>query len=371
MFEPKFVYSTDMINDLLKIERYRTALEYLYLPTRLKQELIYKAKMKKTHFSTSIEGNLLSYDQVEQVINKKGNDTKINAEKEVLNYWDALTFLEQSQEQRRIISIDFIKELHGYIVKKRSGYKKSAFRGEMPPGVLFAVYDNRTRMPEYIPPEWHDIEPLVNDLVNWYQEETKLPVPIQAAVIHYQFATIHPFEDGNGRTARALATYVLMENGYDFNGFNSMEEYYAMDLNGYYENLQMGLPALYYDGRNNPPHLEQWISFFIRIMALNAEKIYEMAAKATEKGKANHLLNSLNKKDKKMLRYVLENHLDHIKTTDLAGIFMVTPRAISKWCQVWCEKGILIANYKNVRIVSYSLTPEYKNIELSDLGFTE
>lgn len=81
MFEPKFIYTTDMINDLLKIERFRTALEYLYLPTRIKQELIYKAKMKKTHFSTSIEGNILSYNQVEQVINQKGNHTKINAEK--------------------------------------------------------------------------------------------------------------------------------------------------------------------------------------------------------------------------------------------------------------------------------------------------
>lgn len=80
MFEPKFIYTTDIINDLLKIERYRTALEYLYLPTRIKQELLYKAKMKKTHFSTSIEGNILSYNQVEQVINQKGNNTKINAD---------------------------------------------------------------------------------------------------------------------------------------------------------------------------------------------------------------------------------------------------------------------------------------------------
>lgn len=371
MFEPQFMYTTEMINDLLKIERYRTALEYLYLPTRVKQELIYNAKMKKTHFSTSIEGNLLSYNQVEQVISQKQNGTKINAEKEVLNYWEALTFLERSHSEQQQISIDFIKELHGYIAKKGNKPKKSTFRGPMPPGVLFAVYDNRTRMPEYIPPEWSDVELLICDLVNWYHDEVQLPIPIKAAIIHYQFATIHPFEDGNGRTSRALATYVLMENGYDFKGFNSMEEYYAMDLEGYYENLQMGLPALYYSGRNKPPHLEQWISFFLRIMALNAEKIYEMAEKATGKNTVNHLLDTLTKKDKKMLRYVLENHLSSIKTSDLADVFMVTTRSISKWCKVWCEKGILIANYKNVRIVSYSIAPEYQNIELEDLGFTE
>lgn len=370
MFEPKFIYTTAMVNDLLKIERYRTALEYLYLPTRIKQELIYKAKMKKTHFSTSIEGNLLSYDQVERVIKRKGNNTKINAEKEVLNYWDALTFLEESHSKRRSVSVEFIQELHGFIVKK-GNYKKSVFRGAMPPGILFAVYDNRTGMPEYIPPEWTDIESLITDLMNWYHEENALAIPVKAAIVHYQFATIHPFEDGNGRTARALATYILMENGYDFKGFNSMEEYYALDLDGYYENLQMGLPSLYYDGRICPPHLEQWIGFFLRIMALNAEKIYEIAEKATGKEETNYLLAPLSKKDRKMLKYVLENHLEYIKTSDLADIFMVTTRAISKWCQAWCDRGILTANYKNVRIVSYSLSPEYRSIELNDLGYTE
>lgn len=371
MFQPEFVYTTDMINDMLKIERHRVSLEYLYLPTRIKQELMYKAKMKKTHFSTSIEGNLLSYDQVEKLIREKGDGMKINAEREVLNYWDALSFLEREHEKGRKISIAFIQELHGIVNKKGSRPKKSLFRGEMPPGVLFAVYDSKTRVPEYIPPEWTDVEQLVGDLVKWYLEEDKLPIPVVAAVFHYQFATIHPFEDGNGRCSRALATYILMENGYDFKGFNSMEEYYAMDLEGYYENLQMGLPPLYYDGRNKPPHLEKWIEFFVRIMALNAEKIYEMAEKANEKEKPNSLVEGLNKRDRKMLRYVIENHLGEIKTKDLSDIFLVTPRAISKWCVDWCEREILVPNYRNVRIVSYSLSEKYRDIELKVLGFKE
>lgn len=371
MFEAKFAYTTDIVNDLIKIERYRTSLEYLYLPTRVKQELIYKAKMKKTHFSTSIEGNVLSYDQVEKVISKKESGAKVNAEREVLNYWDALEFLENEHLEKSEITIDFIKELHSIITKKGNKQRKSAFRGEMPPGVLFAVYDSRTRLPEYIPPEWTEIEELMKDLIEWYKKEDELPIPIKAAIFHYQFATIHPFEDGNGRGSRALATYILMENGYDFKGFNSMEEYYAMDLEGYYENLQMGLPPLYYDGRNDPPHLEKWIEFFVRIMALNAEKIYEIAYEATRKEKENSLVTHLNKKDKKMLRFVLENHIEEIKTKQLAEIFMVSTRSISKWCAVWCERGILVANYKNVRIVSYSLTADYKNLDLNELGFIE
>ena len=52
----------------MKIEKYKTALDYLFLPTREKQKLMYEAKLKKTHFSTSIEGNVLTYNQVEKVI---------------------------------------------------------------------------------------------------------------------------------------------------------------------------------------------------------------------------------------------------------------------------------------------------------------
>ncbi len=67
--------------------------------------------------------------------------------------------------------------------------------------------------------------------------------------------------DGNGRTARLLSGYFLDINGYGFNGYGfngigSLEEYFAYDINEYYESIQMGLPALYYSGRNNPPHPE-------------------------------------------------------------------------------------------------------------------
>jgi hypothetical protein len=68
---------------------------------------------------------------------------------------------------------------------------------------------------------------------------------------------------------------------------------------------------------------------------------------------------------------MLENSMDRIKTKDLAAIFDVTPRAITKWCSNWVEREILIANYKNVRITSYSLSEKYKQLTLKDIGFTE
>ena len=365
----KFKYTKDLVNCLLKIEKYKTALDFLFLPTREKQKLMYEAKLKKTHFSTSIEGNVLSYNQVEKVISNKQDTKRLTAEQEVQNYWDALTFLEEENRKNTKIDKEFILRLHD-IIQKNGKIVRIPFRGQTPPGVLFAVYDSVSKQAEYIPPEYIDIEPLINELVDWYYNNQDLPAPILSAIIHYALVTIHPFKDGNGRTSRALATYVLMQHDYDFKGFNSFEEYYMSDLNGYYESIQMGLPALYYMGRENPPHLEIWIEYFCKIMSLNAEKVYEQALEASKK-ESNELLKGLNKKDLTLLRYCLENSLKVIKNSELANLFGVTPRAISKWMNGWVEKGILVPNSGTARITSYKLAYDYESLKISDLGFTE
>ena len=364
----KFKYTKDLVNYLLKIEKYKTALDFLFLPTREKQKLMYEAKLKKTHFSTSIEGNVLSYNQVEKVISNKQDTKRLTAEQEVQNYWDALTFLEEENKKNTKINKEFILRLHD-IIQKNGKIVRIPFRGQTPPGVLFAVYDSVSKQAEYIPPEYIDIEPLINELVDWYYNNQDLPAPILSAIIHYALVTIHPFKDGNGRTSRALATYVLMQHDYDFKGFNSFEEYYMSDLNGYYESIQMGLPALYYMGRENPPHLEIWIEYFCKIMYLNAEKVYEQALEASKK-ESNELLKGLNKKDLTLLRYCLENSLKVIKNSELANLFGVTPRAISKWMNDWVEKGILVPNSGTARITSYKLAYDYESLKISDLGFS-
>lgn len=364
-----FKYTDNLVKYLLMIEKNKTALDFLLLPTREKQKMMYDAKLKKTHFSTSIEGNVLSYNQVEKVISSKNDDIRITAEQEVKNYWDALSFLEEENKRKTPIDIEFILNLHD-IIQKKEKIVRIPFRGETPPGVLFAVYDSITKNPEYIPPEWTDVEPLLNELLEWYNANQDLPAPILAAIMHYAFVSIHPFTDGNGRTARALATYVLMLKEYDFKGFNSFEEYYMSDLNGYYESIQMGLPALFYDGRENPPHLEIWLEYFCKIMALNSEKIYEQALEASTK-ESNILLNGLNKKDLILIRYIKENNIKIIKNKDIASLFGVTPRAISKWMNEWVNKKILIPNSGTDRITSYCLTKEFAELKMSEIGYIE
>jgi Fic family protein len=83
---------------------------------------------------------------------------------------------------------------------------------------------------------------LYNDAIT----EGEIPIPIIAAIAHYQFATIHPYYGGNGRTARILTTLILHMNGYALKGIYALEEYYAVNLPAYYNALTVGDSHNYY-----------------------------------------------------------------------------------------------------------------------------
>ncbi len=369
MLKLNFIYTNTMVQELLKIEKYVRGIDDLFLPTKAKQKLMYEAKLKRTHYSTSIEGNYLTLKQVENVVKSK-NESRIKMEREVANYWEALTFLEKCKSNNQDIDIDLILELHAIIENTGKG-KTGGYRGPTPPGVLFAVRDDQTRAIDYIPPQAEDIKECMDDLIYWYNTNRDLPVPIIAGIMHYGLTTIHPFDDGNGRTSRALATYILMKNDYDLRGFNYLEEYYRRDLSGYYNNLQMNLPALSYDGRLNPPHLEIWLEYFIKTMAINAQQVYDMAYETSKNETIMTEVLNLGKREILLIKYFLDNNKDIVKPVELTSIYSVSSRALVKRCSKWVEKGILVANYKDKYIVSYSLAPAYKNVRLRDLGFID
>ena len=80
-----------------------------------------------------------------------------------------------------------------------------------------------------MPPEAKDVPELMSDMMAWIKdsEVQGLPCPIRAGIAHYQFATIHPYYDGNGRTSRLLTTLILHLGRYDLKGLYSLEEYYG------------------------------------------------------------------------------------------------------------------------------------------------
>jgi Fic family protein len=96
-------------------------------------------------------------------------------------------------------------------------------------------------------------------LVKWIQKSQKEDVSpvIAAGIAHPEIAAIHPFNDGNGRTARALATLILYRRGYDFRHLFALEDYYNRDRQEYYRAINTG--KNYKERRDD---LTSWLEYF-------------------------------------------------------------------------------------------------------------
>lgn len=353
-----------LTNDILKkitaIDENRFSLKTMELPQVTKNRLRKNSKKKSSFASNKIEGNPLTEAQANEAMERDAHKHFLKPEQEVRNYFLALNLLEEKLKAKEPFSKQLLLEVQA-MVEKGASKEKIGLRGEMPPGVLFAVYDSETGAPEYIPPEYTDIPTLLDELVEYVNTTDDHPL-IVAAVVHYQLVTIHPFEDGNGRTARLMSGYILDLNGYGFNGIGSLEEYFAYDPDEYYASLQMGLPALYYSGRENPPHPEIWINYFLRMMELYSKKVCELS-KASTDDDLDGSLSYLNAKEKDLLTYLLSNRMFEFTPIEVSKKLGVTNKTIINRCAKLTNNGFLIPNIVKERVRSYSLSEFTKKNE--------
>ncbi|MGN0527003.1 MAG: Fic family protein [Acutalibacteraceae bacterium] len=346
-----------LTNEILKrisvIEQNKFYVGTVTLPSVTANRLRKNSKKKSSYASNKIEGNPLSEEQANNAIESDPHKHFLKPEQEIRNYFTALGFLDEKVKSKVPFSKELILEVQA-VVEKGASAEKIGIRGEMPPGVLFAVYDSETGNAEYIPPEYSEIPGLLDELEDYVNTTDDHPL-IVAAVVHYQLVTIHPFEDGNGRTARLMSGYILNLYGYGFNGIGSLEEYFAYDPEEYYKSLQMGLPALYYSGRENPPHPEIWVNYFLRMVELYSGKVCELSKSSN----AHDLLaglSYLNIKEKGLLLFLLKNHLYEFTPIDVSKKLGVTNKTVINRCLKLTNNGFIIPVIVKERIRSYRLS---------------
>ncbi len=349
----KVTLTNEILKKISAIDENRFSLSTIELPVMTQNRLRKNSKKKSSYASNKIEGNPLTEQQADEAIERDEHKHFLKPEQEIRNYFLALNLLEEKLKKKESFSKKMILEVQA-MVEKGASKEKIGLRGPMPPGVLFAVYDSVSGAPDYIPPEYIDIPELLDELVEYVNTTDDHPLII-AAVVHYQFVTIHPFEDGNGRTARLLSGYILDYYGYGFGGIGSLEEYFAYDPEEYYAALQMGLPVLYYSGRENPPHPEIWVIYFLRMVELYSKKVYELSKGIQEDDLAGSL-SYLNAKEKELLIFLLQKRLLKFTPIDVSKRIGVTNKTIINRCTRLVNNGFLIPNIVNQRIRSYSLS---------------
>lgn len=342
----------------MRIEASKEKVMSLPLTPMVLDSLRETAQLYTTHYSTMIEGNRLAPDQVEHVLKHEGHfPGRERDEGEVKGYYAALRKVEQLAAARSNITEKIIQTLHALVMADgREKVSPTPYRDGQN-----VIRDSRTRSIVYMPPEAKDVLSLMKGMVEWIQSSKDLPTPLVAGIAHYQFATIHPYYDGNGRTARLLTTLILHLGGYDLKGLYSLEEYYARNLGAYYEAISIGESHNYYEGREEAD-ITKWVEYFIEGMAYSFENVVKRMLEAGQAGAKDQsdLLRSLDPKQRKALGLFCE--FEVVTSRQIGELFGFKPRTSALLCQKWVEDGFLeIADPSNKRR-SYKLSKKYRRL---------
>ena len=189
MFVPKFEITLSLTKLLMDIEASRQAVTDLPVTAQILTSLRESARLISTHYSTQIEGNRLTQEQVADVLHGGTFPNRERDEREVKNYFLALEYLDKLiKDSNAPIAEQEIQILHGLVMEGKE--KPTPYRDGQN-----VIRDSRSGAIIYMPPEASDVPMLMNQLVEWLNREmtsSELPAPIISAIAHYQYATIHP-----------------------------------------------------------------------------------------------------------------------------------------------------------------------------------
>jgi len=257
MFKPKYKLNNKILSNLTAIAEAKGIVDRAKILPQQELRLRRQATIRMIHHSTEIEGNHLNMEQVAALYANK----KVNAPDrdiyEVKNYLNALKYIAQVVTDKKPITERVILKIHQLTTNKTLAPQ---FCGHYRPGPIYVVRRQFGRPLEtlYTGPEAKQVPILMSDFVAWIQNTKDLNPVITAAIAHLELAAIHPFNDGNGRTARALATLILYQRGYDFRRLFALEDYYNSARPSYYKAINIGKTY-----NTSKKDITAWLEYFV------------------------------------------------------------------------------------------------------------
>ncbi|HLC99520.1 MAG TPA: Fic family protein [Patescibacteria group bacterium] len=260
MFHPKYKLTNSIVKALTAIAEAKAVIERAKILPQNELKLRRQALIRMTHSSTAIEGNQLNANEVEALVLHKKIDAPQRDIYEVQNYLNALKYIEKVVQKNEHINEKVFLHIHKLVTAQTLPLAQS---GHYRKGPVYIVR-RRAGFPNevvYTGPAAIKVSFLCKDLLRWMENNRKEEInPVVAAgIVHQEIAAIHPFADGNGRTARAFATLLLYSQGYDFRRLFALEDYYNRDRQAYYRAINIGKT---YEKRR--VDFTPWLEYFVQ-----------------------------------------------------------------------------------------------------------
>ena len=309
---------------------------------------------KEALLSSQIEGTQCTLEDFLNPLIEENTNRDVS---DVVNYIRATEFALERLKTLPLCN-RLIKETHAVLLESVRGQEKNP--GEFRYSQNWIGGQGSTlKNARYIPPNPEDMLTAMSDLEKYINSDDTLDPLIQAALIHYQFETTHPFLDGNGRVGRLLITLFLMEKDILSTPALYISYYLKMNRIEYYDRMTQVRRTGDY---------EQWISFFLQAFADSAEDAIHTIDRLTAlHDKSTKLFDSLTKRQRtsvlKVFSYLESNPIIDIQKT--ATTLEMSYNTVSKVVSILIEDGILKQTDKSGKAKIYSYT-EYLDILRKD-----
>lgn len=333
-----------MANDLTKIVTVKGFLEAAALSEDWIKEMQNRALVLEAHHTTHIEGTQLTLEQSEQLLKGKTlANTDPDDARELVNYRDAFDLVADYLNDESPVTEGLIREIHKRLVKGVRG--NAAAPGEYRK-IQNYVVNSKTKETVYTPPPVYEIQSMMQELVDYINKTEEIHPVFIAGIAQFQLVHIHPFLDGNGRSARLLSTLCLYRKGYDFKKLFTISEYYDRNRADYYKAIQ--------SVRENNMDMTGWLEYFTHGLA---EQMQEIKIKGEVVIRADVLAKKykLSNRQAKAVQYILQ--YGELTIKDFAQLCANTPRrTLQRDLKSLTDKGLFTAEGATNQLV-YKLAP--------------
>ena len=331
MYKPNFNYTDKIVKNLTFIAESKAIIINSPLIPEWEVSLRKEAIIQSAHSSTAIEGNPLTLEEVSDLAQGREVMARRKDRQEVLNYLEALDRIPDFASHDPFTLDDLLK-IH-FIVTKET-LENSDFEGILRP-VQVIVGNSATGEITFRPPNTEKVPQLLEDFLDWFNspELNEIDPVIAAGLTHYELVRIHPFVDGNGRTARIMATMILYKRGFDLKRFFALDDYYDHDRNSYYAALQTVDP--------DTIDVTQWVEYFTDGVATSIKTVKERVIGLSknikvlkEKGQV-----ALNKRQMVMVEKIVED--GKITNRDIRDLFGISDTSAKNEISKLIDLGVI------------------------------
>lgn len=304
------------------------------------KELKSIATVRSVGASNRIEGNKMSDEEVD-VLLQEIDITKLTDRdsQEVVGYYEVLDLISESYAGISVTE-NHIKSLHNSLMKysakdqwHKGNYKmhSNAVEASFPEGTKQIIFQTTEA--------GFATEEAIRQLINWYNSETEVHTLIKVASFVYDFLSVHPFQDGNGRISRLISTLLLLKNGYKWIQYVSFEHEIENRKNEYYQVLRSC------QAQRPNEDVTEWIMFFLNCLS-------NIQSQLMTKLQKNGLETQLSSKEKSI--YTIIQNRPNIQSGEISEKLAIPAPTVKRILSELLKKGLIEKQGKG-RNVSYTI----------------